>query len=40
MTATTAFADNGVDIEFLRSAREALTAEPEGAKFSWRVTNT
>jgi uncharacterized OsmC-like protein len=32
--------DNGVDIEFLRSAREALTAEPEGAKFQWRVTNT
>jgi len=40
VTATTAFADNGVDIEFLRSARQALTAEPEGAKFSWRVTNT
>ena len=32
--------DNGVDIEFLRSAREALTAEPEGATFQWRVTNT
>jgi uncharacterized OsmC-like protein len=32
--------DNGVDIEFLRSAREALTAAPDGAKFQWRVTNT
>ena len=32
--------DNGVDIEFLRSAREALTAEPAGARFQWRVTNT
>jgi uncharacterized OsmC-like protein len=40
MTTTTIPVDNGVDIEFLRSAREALTAEPEGAKFAWRVTNT
>ena len=40
MTTTATPVDNGVDIEFLRSAREALTAEPEGAKFSWRVTNT
>lgn len=32
--------DNGVDVEFLRSAREMLTAEPEGAKFQWRVSNT
>lgn len=40
MTTTTTPADNGVDIEFLRQAREALTAEPEGAKFQWRVTNT
>jgi uncharacterized OsmC-like protein len=37
---TTTPVDNGVDIEFLRGAREALTAEPEGAKFQWRVTNT
>jgi uncharacterized OsmC-like protein len=39
-TTTTTPADNGVDVEFLRQAREALTAEPEGAKFQWRVTNT
>jgi len=32
--------DNGVNVDFLRGAREALTAEPEGAKFQWRVTNT
>ncbi|MCA1842855.1 MAG: OsmC family protein [Actinobacteria bacterium] len=40
MTTTTTPVDNGVDIEFLRAAREALTAEPQGAKFQWRVTNT
>jgi uncharacterized OsmC-like protein len=40
MTTTATPVDNGVDIEFLHSAREALTAEPEGAKFCWRVTNT
>jgi len=40
MTATTTPIDNGVDVEFLRGAREALTAEPAGAKFQWRVTNT
>jgi uncharacterized OsmC-like protein len=32
--------DNGVDVEFLRGARELLTAEPEGAKFKWRANNT
>ena len=40
MTTATIPVDNGVDVEFLRSAREALTAEPEGAEFQWRVTNT
>jgi uncharacterized OsmC-like protein len=40
MSTTTIPVDNGVDIEFLRSAREALTAEPAGAAFQWRVTNT
>jgi uncharacterized OsmC-like protein len=40
MTTISTPVDNGVDIEFLRGAREALTAEPEGAKFTWRVTNT
>lgn len=40
MTTISTPVDNGVDIEFLRGAREALTAEPDGAKFQWRVTNT
>jgi uncharacterized OsmC-like protein len=40
MTTTATPVDNGVDIEFLRSAREALTAEPAGARFQWRATNT
>lgn len=40
MTTTATPVDNGVNVEFLRSAREALTAGPEGAKFQWRVTNT
>ena len=40
MTTTSTPVDNGVDIDFLRGAREALTAEPEGAKFQWRVSNT
>ncbi len=40
MTAVSTPVDNGVDIDFLRGAREALTAEPGGAKFQWRVTNT
>ena len=40
MSAISTPVDNGVDIDFLREAREALTAEPEGAKFKWRVTNT
>jgi uncharacterized OsmC-like protein len=39
MTAISTPVDNGVDIDFLRGAREALTAEPAGAKFQWRVTN-
>jgi uncharacterized OsmC-like protein len=32
--------DNGVDVDFLRSAREMLTAEPAGAAFRWKVRNT
>lgn len=40
MSTTTKPVDNGVNVEFLRSAREMLTAEPDGAKFQWRVTNT
>ncbi|MEA3214361.1 MAG: hypothetical protein QOJ19_517 [Acidimicrobiia bacterium] len=40
MATTATPVNNGVDVEFLRTAREALTAQPEGAKFQWRVTNT
>ncbi len=40
MTSTTASADNGVDVEFLLTARETLAAQPEAANFQWRVTNT
>jgi uncharacterized OsmC-like protein len=40
MTAVSTPVDNGVDIDFLRGAREALTAEPAGAQFRWRVTNS
>jgi uncharacterized OsmC-like protein len=40
MTTTTAPVDNGIDIDFLREAREALTAEPGGATFQWRASNT
>ena len=32
-------ADNGVNVAALLGAREALTATPEGAKFTWRATN-
>lgn len=40
MTTTTAPIDNGVDIDFLRGARELLTDQPAAAQFQWRVTNT
>ena len=30
--------DNGVNVEALLGAREALTDAPEGAKFKWRAT--
>jgi uncharacterized OsmC-like protein len=29
--------DNGVDVEAVLGAREALTAAPEGARFQWRA---
>jgi uncharacterized OsmC-like protein len=31
-------ANNGVNVEALLEAREALTEAPEGAKFTWRAT--
>ena len=30
--------DNGVNVEALLGAREALTAAPDAAKFKWRAT--
>lgn len=30
--------DNGVNVEALLGAREALGAAPEAAKFQWRAT--
>ena len=35
---TTSMVDNGVDIEALRGAREAVTDTPELAQFTWRST--
>ena len=38
MTTTATPVDNGVNVEALLGAREALTAAPEGAQFKWRAT--
>jgi hypothetical protein len=38
MTATETPVDNGVNVEALLGAREALTAAPEAANFKWRAT--
>ncbi len=38
MTTTEKSIDNGVNVEALLGAREALTEAPEGAKFTWRAT--
>jgi len=38
MTATDTPVDNGVNVEALLGAREALTAAPEAAQFQWRAT--
>jgi uncharacterized OsmC-like protein len=40
MTDTATPCDNGVNTDFLLTARDALAAEPEGANFKWRVSNT
>lgn len=37
MTATSKTVDNGVNVEALLGAREALAAAPEAAKFTWRA---
>jgi len=38
MSTTEKSVDNGVNVEALLGAREALTATPEAAKFTWRAT--
>jgi uncharacterized OsmC-like protein len=38
MTNSDTQVDNGVNVEALLAAREALTAAPEAAKFQWRAT--
>ena len=38
MAAAETAVDNGVNVQALLDAREALTAAPEGAKFEWRAT--
>jgi len=40
MSTTEKSVDNGVNVEALLGAREALTEAPEGAKFTWRATCT
>ena len=40
MPSTATPVDNGVNVEFLLTARQMLTDQPEGANFKWRVTNT
>jgi uncharacterized OsmC-like protein len=39
MTTTHTPVDNGVNVEALLSAREALTQAPEAASFTWRATS-
>ena len=38
MSTTEKSVDNGVNVEALLDAREALTAAPEAAQFTWRAT--
>ena len=38
MTATTLKVDNGVNVEALLGARQALTDAPEAARFTWRAS--
>ena len=39
MNEQTQTADNGVNVEALLGAREALTQAPEAAQFTWRATS-
>jgi uncharacterized OsmC-like protein len=40
VTSTETPVDNGVNVEFLTGARDALAEQPAGAQFAWRVSNT
>ena len=40
MTDTATPVDNGVNVEFLLQARDAVSAQPAAADFKWRVANT
>ena len=40
MTITDSPVDNGVNVQALLGAREALSAAPEGAQFTWRASCT
>ena len=40
MTITDSPVDNGVNVEALLGAREALSAAPEAAQFTWRASCT
>jgi uncharacterized OsmC-like protein len=40
VTSTETPVDNGVNVEFLLTARDALADAPAGADFTWRVSNT
>ena len=39
MTDTATPVNNGVNVEFLLSARDMLADQPAGADFKWRVSN-
>ncbi len=39
MTTTNTPVDNGVNVEALLGAREALSGAPEGAQFTWKATS-
>jgi uncharacterized OsmC-like protein len=40
MTSTATPVDNGVNVDFLLTARNMVGEQPEGAQFKWRASNT
>ena len=40
MTSTATPVDNGVNVEFLLTARNMVSENPQGANFKWRASNT